>query len=274
MKRVLVNNPVLVVEALLSGVGDQPSPLPDSVAATVTASDGTVLMNAAAASSNGDGTYTLALTTSETEQLDTLTIDWAAGAAGTTRTVVEVVGGFHFTIAELRRLDPLADTAKYPTARLEQARTLAETAIEDACGTAFVPRYQAVTAYLRDGWAPNLPAPVTSIRSVTVDGTAWDSGQVTGLNVAGGHVYGPLLGWAAGSYRIGLEYGRDYCPPWVARASMLLARHILIDSPVDDRYTSVSTDVGTFSLITPGPGVMTAIPEVNSVIDQYRMPVV
>lgn len=272
-QRVLINTPATLTAAFLTGSGDAPTPLPDAVAVTVTASDGTVLIDAHDAFSNGDGTYSYPLTTTETAQLDTLTVDWSAGVAGSTRTYVEVVGGFHFTIPQLRAMKGLENATKYPAAALEQARTLAETAIEDECGVAFVPRHSLVTAYV-NGTGPSLPAEVTAIRSVTVGGTAWSADELAGVNVGAGWVYGPRTGWPSGQYVIGVEHGRLFCPPWVSRASMLLARHVLIESPIDDRYTSVSTDVGTFSLVTPGPDVVTAIPEVNSVIDAYRLPVV
>ena len=47
-----------------------------------------------------------------------------------------------FTVAQARAMSPLADTVKYSTQKIIDARTLVETALEDACGVAFVPRYR------------------------------------------------------------------------------------------------------------------------------------
>jgi hypothetical protein len=56
---------------------------------------------------------------------------------------------------------------------------------------------------------------------------------------------------------------------------MLLTKVWLIKGPLDDRLTSLSTDDGTFTLLTPGVrGSVFGIPEVDATLAQYRVPVI
>jgi hypothetical protein len=53
---------------------------------------------------------------------------------------------------------------------------------------------------------------------------------------------------------------------------MILTRAWLVSGPVDDRATQIAGDGITIPLSTPGfRGSTTGIPEVDAVIDQYRM---
>ncbi len=160
---------------------------------------------------------------------------------------------------------------KYATAQIIAMRTLVEESLEDACGVAFVPRYRREIVSGRGTTQIVLSQPrVTEIRSVTLDGVA-----VTPLAApsAQGVSYMPA-GWAQGrgNYVVAYEHGYPFAPARVKYAALRLAKRWMVDSPVDERATSVSTEDGTFSLVTPGMrGAMFDLPEVNAVVQMYDL---
>jgi hypothetical protein len=260
----------LTLAVQVNEVGTDPSP--DQATVTITRADGTALVTDSLTVNGDSGGFQYVLTPAQTALLDLLTIDWTftlGDQAQTLTTYAEIVGGFHFNLAEIRQSDPIDSQLQYSTDRLRRARTLAETAIEDACGVAFVPRYtyRSVNAY--GGSLIDLAPQVTRVRSASYNGTALTDTELANLTYAGAVDGGS---WTRGVWTVGYEHGYRTCPPWVSRATMLLAKHFLVDSPVDDRFTSVSTADGTFTMVTPGVrGAMFSIPEVNAVVEQYRL---
>jgi hypothetical protein len=114
---------------------------PGTVTVGITRADGTVLVAAGTATTgSGTGARTYNLTTTHTALLDRLTVTWTSTLKGTLLSYVEVVGGFWFSLAELRAIRGLTDTTDYPTSDLAAMRTTVEDAIEEYTG-ALVPRY-------------------------------------------------------------------------------------------------------------------------------------
>ena len=249
-------------------------PNPDAATVTITRDDGTAIVTGAAATEAGTGVVSYTLTPAQTAQLDVLTVAWTAAFGGQAQTftdTVEIAGGVFFTIAQLRAMNSqLANETKYPDSAIVEARTLAETALEDACDVAFVPRYrretfngvgasQVVLRYSR----------VSAVRSLKNDGTS-----VSGAVPSGDGVLYLQGGFAAGfgNWDIAYEHGYPEPPPRVAQAALLLAKNWLIKGPVDDRQTAMTTDDGTFSLSTPGlRGATFGIPEVDAVVAAYSV---
>lgn len=247
---------------------------PGVVAVTVTRENGTALTNGNA-TGVGAAARTFALTTTHTASLDILTVTWVSSTYGTLTTQVEIVGGFLFSIAQARAVKPLNNTDTYTAAAITEARTLAEMALEDACGVAFVPRY-ARRSFDGSGSGDLLLPPLA--RTVTVgsiDGTALTSSELADLEIYdSGVLYNPL-GWTAGRRNVSLTYTHGYPspPPRVGRACLLLAKRFLVDSPIHDRATSVTTDDGTTSFFVTA-GVRDAVfdvPEANAVVEEYGM---
>lgn len=279
MDRILtgVSTPIQVT---FSRDGDPENPAPDSATVRILRSDGTELVPATAAVDTGTGVFLYTLTPTQTATLDLLTVEWTATFDAVPQTIVsyvEVVGGFLFTISEARNLSPLGNETAYPTVDLLAARTAAETALEEACGTAFVPRYfntsldgQGTT----DLVLPNPYARPLSITAATVDGNTAD---LTGLQLyPDGTVYLPG-GWAKGRRNVVLRgtYGYRYPPPRVGRATLLLAKRLLVDSPVSDRTTMFQNEDGTSQWFVT-EGVRQAVfdvPQANSVIQEYGVKV-
>jgi hypothetical protein len=247
---------------------------PGAVTIGVTRDDGTVLVAAGTATGGGGAAArTFNLTTTHTGLLDVLTATWTSPTRGLDTTRHEIVGDFLFTVAQARAVSPLGNTATYTTQAITDARTMVETALEDACGVAFVPRYKRERVSGMGGTQLLLSMPrVRAIRSVTLDGVAVTD-AATIVNVGSGVAYYPT-GWTRGygNYEVAYEHGHDYPPPRVSQAALLWCKAHLVKGPIDDRTTSFSTDDGTFALATPGlRGSWTGIPEVDAVIQQYGM---
>jgi hypothetical protein len=246
-------------------------PNPDAATVTITRADGTPVVTDATVVNGPNGGFTYTLTPAQTALLDTLTATWTFTLNGFVQHLtsqVEIVGGYHFGLSQLRTMQPLSDQNAYSTAKLLDARTLAETTIEQACQRAFVPRYSIERVDSFQSW----PFPdVRAIRSaVNMDGTILTGAALT-------DAFNGIYPWHSYRYHnrswmVGVEYGMDSCPADVARASMLLARSYLLQGPEDDRATGMSNEFGSYTLVTPGVrGAYTNLPSVNALIDQYRL---
>lgn len=177
----------------------------------------------------------------------------------------------YFTTAEARAYPPLEDTSAYPDAAIDAARQLAEQALEDACGVAFVTR-SATTTVSGDGRSSLMLKPrASAITAVTVDSGVYSAGDLAGLVVSPtGEVYNPL-GWTSGHGNVVVTYNHGYTAPplRVKRAAILLARRWLVESPLDERTTRVQVaEGGTIDFLTASVDAFD-IPEVNAVVREY-----
>jgi hypothetical protein len=270
LTRVLIHSlPTIAATFDVDGTATDPSPATATV--TVTRDDGTILASGVSATRTGVGAFSYPLT--QTTLLDILTVEWTS-SLGTIATVVEVVGGFLFSIAQARALSPLSNTATYTTAKLLEARTMVETALEDACGVAFVPRYAKTTVNGSGTSTLLLPPRVRSIRSASNEGVAVSAPYLATMRLLStGELYYPSL-WASGfaNYELAYEWGYDYPPPRVSQAALLWAKSWLVKGPIDDRWTSMTSEDGTYALSTPGMrGANSGLPEVDQVIHEYSL---
>lgn len=217
--------------------------------------------------SDGVATYTLPAQTS----LDLLTITWA-GTEFTFTTQEEIVGARICSLAAIQE-----DVSEGITdERLQTARDIAESILEDECGIAFRPRYRRDTL---DGTGQRkllLSRPsVIALRSVELGEEALEVGDLK-VYPAGGSIWREGR-WTEGAQNVSVTYEHGFTAPpaQASRACALLARHIATKrlSNMDDRSTSYSTDEATYTLITPGVrGMVTAIPEVNAFIEAWQFP--
>lgn len=259
------------------GVATNPSP--DSATVTITRDDGTVLVNAAAATDTGAGTVSYPLTPTQTALLDILTVEWTATFGGQSQVFtdyVEVVGGFLFTIAEARSRSPLGNTATYSTADIISRRIIVEQEIEDACGVAFVPRYGREQLAGTGTFNLILSRPrITAIRSITNAGIALSSAELaTIVSSSAGVLYYPA-GWTPGvgstyaNYDVIYEHGYVYPPEPVRDIALFLLRDKFVNDPassgVDPRTTSIVTPDGTIRF---GEGRF-GVPWIDSTLANY-----
>lgn len=261
-------------------VDDEGDPVDAPQTPTVTVVDGAGTQVATGtATHTGTGVYTLALTGAQTAQCDTLTVTWSAGVA-TYITVVEVIGGWPVTLADIRNANTeLADTTRYPSALLAAARNAAMDRIENSTGVAWSTRRARVTL---DGdgstvlalRGPNRKAltEVQTVLGVTVEGAVWDPDGCV-LWPWGGLAAPDGLVWPVGRRNITVDvlHGVPVAPAPVCEAIVELAIGAVVEygSRVPERATSVSTDLGTFRLTLPGRDGPTGIPRVDAVIDQW-----
>ena len=239
---------------------------------TVTRNDGTVLVNAQAATNAGSGLFTYPLSIVHTVVTDLLQVAWTTNTGEIYSDRAEIAGGVYFTIAELRASSSKLTADKYPDDLVEAARVAAEAAIEDACGVPFVPRYFSQTGYntRRSTSLGGLPPFVRSLRSATADGVAVDVSSAVLTNDDEFYLAGY---WPTGTLVLHGEYGYDFVPPRVARAAVMLAGAYLFspNSAISDRtmrHTNQHGETEIFVVAGRG-GALFDIPEVNAVVELY-----
>lgn len=266
-------------------VDGEPTAATGDVTIEVLRADGTELTSGTASPRVDPGRYEYTLTPAQTAELNFLEARWTAtldGAEQIFTTWHEIVGGHIVSIADMRRFEPLDDEATYQVEDLIRARDLASYALERACNRGFTTHYAreivqpSTTSYL-----PLRGRVIRSAQSVTVGETALTDDEIASVFA---HRAGYLYRSAAwrGSSNVTVEYlhGEQVADPNVARAICLIAAEILYADALDgegsaipDRATSISSEAGTFSLITPGVGSAAfGLPEVNAVVQRWRIP--
>lgn len=238
-------------------------------APTVTAtrdSDGSVAATGTATGT--DGEWVFGVTAAQVPDVELLNVEWASGSS-TWRTQAEVVGGFLCTLDEIR--DAL-DGGDFTDDALEDAREWAEDWLEKACRVAFRPRYcrEKLSGQGTDLLFLSNPL-ASSVLSASDTGTTITPSSID-VDPVGVLNYSS---WSEGTRNVSVAYihGHDSTPALVRTACIRLARYRLLEDPSNtfERATSYTTEDATYTLITPGVrGAFTPIPEVNSVIQQYR----
>jgi len=237
-----------------------------------------VIASGTATVANPDGSYGFELLPAKTAALGRLTATWT-DAAGVRLTTQHDVVGFHLIgIDRLREFEPLDDEVRYGDAKLALGRDIASYALERACNRAFAPKLARETVTARGGRTLPLAAGPTALTSITLDGEAVDLDGI--LLDPAGYLERPLGDWSyGGSYLVTYEHGEQAVDPRVSRAVGLIAADLLFGDALDgqgsgipERATSLSTSDGTFSLVTAGMGSSFSLPEVNAVVQQWRLP--
>jgi hypothetical protein len=251
---------------------------PGTVTVTVTDAQGAVLATDAATGGSGTSarTYTLTAAT-HTLLLDRLTLAWESATKGTLTSVVEVVGGFAFALAELsaRLTDTTSD---YTAAQMADARTYAEQFIEDRINIALVPRFG---VYRGTASGTGFRIPRYGLRAIRWANTytagvatALTASELLALEADAGVVYGS---WPSGlrAVEVGYEHGEDGPSPEAKEAALAVAAQRLVIGPVDDRATQRASEFGPVNLATPGLfGAYSGIPFVDEFINAHRIPAV
>lgn len=259
-------------------------PTPDAATIEIVRSDGTELVAAGTpAFDEGTGRFSYTLDPADTLLLDRLTARWTAILSGyeqTTDTTVEIVGGFLCSLQQIAdHLDRGGTSTDYALRLKQTARTVAETAIEQACGQAFTIRYESRLFDGSNGTDLLLPFPFArTIRSVSIDDAAFTPDELALVipYPTEGVLYRAAQ-WGTGrrNIQVGWEHGQTPTPPDISRATALLAAHMLADGPWDDRGYGVTEDGAAFRLLTAGvSGAMFSIPEVEATVQRYRHPTI
>jgi hypothetical protein len=261
----------------------------DTVNVSIKRLDGTeVTTGPATQGTVGDGRYEFKLEEAHTQDLITYYADWSgtlAGALITVRDVVEVVGGFYFSIPEARASHPdLASSVTYTTADLQAKRIEVEQTCQAITGRSFVPRYNRV---LMDGTGTEcliLPdQDLRAVRSIKMAGraggtftafTTAEMGAVAALNSGvlcrdDGNVFTE----GRQNVLVEYEYGLDMPPEGVRTQAMRHLRYLLNAgrSGIPDRAISFTIqDGGVYRISTPGE-VRTGIPDVDAEYERHGL---
>lgn len=282
-ERIIINRSATLSHVFyVNGVAADPTGTPT---VQILRSDGTTVTTGTVTDDPAAGTWTVTIPATANTLLDTLEVTWTATVSGETQEYVDyvdVAGGYLFSIAQARALPPLSNTTTYTTARIAEARVLAEQTIEDACGRAFVPRYTRETLHGTGTQTLMLSMPdIRAVRSVAIttgtsaSGYTADELALLAVNPSG-LLHNNGAAWTAGvgNITVGYEHGLGTPPARVSQAALLLARSWLVKGPVDDRALGQATAGGDFSfgLATPGRGgSYVGIPEVDATIDAYSL---
>ncbi len=250
-----------------------------SVVVSITRLDGTVVQTGNADGPDPDGGYAFTFQGSDT--LDHLRVSWAATVGGDAITLdqdlIEVVGGFYFSLSEGRETDPvLADTVKFPTARLRERRDQVEAECERLTGQAWVPRFRRATLTGTGRTALVLPDPeIRAIRAVTLNGSVMTSGQLAGVGFNASGLLYLSSGWtpstlgAIGNVVVEYEHGHDRPDPDLVEAARLRFKSLCLEgrSNLPDRAErQVQVDANGGTVVYGSPNAeKTGIPAVDAV---------
>ena len=270
----------------------------DAVNVTVKRADGSTLSSGSALHQGSAGSGQYKYTVPAQSSLNILEVTWTGNFSGQPTslvTEVEIVGGFLFTVSELRSYDTaLANPDRFPLSMVLDRRIEVEDEFEDICGRAFVARFnreviQQTPAFLWEGQRSygqpflELEKPeLQAITKLTVDGTDqldWVTQKLVTRDRDDPYVlnlYGDALAMAyAEEIEIEYEYGMWRTPPVLKDKAKKRARGLLVGqtSRIDERATIMSIpDFGTFNLATPGQrGSHTGIPDIDEALSRYMI---
>jgi len=202
----------------------------------------------------------------EVPEVDLLTAVWSDGATSVT-TYTEVVGGFVTSLRSISKKLGTDTVAPEPEVAMEREIALRD--IEGACGVAFRNRYSR-EALDGPGTTDLLLSHPQAVKllSVTVAGEEMD---LDGLRVTAQGIVSGSANWPVGSGNIVVAYVHGYGSfPQAASPVRDLAAFRLTPAPsdVEERATSVTTDIGTYSIVLPGVrGARFPLPSVNAFVE-------
>jgi hypothetical protein len=285
MDRVLRNTAATITVTFYNG--SSPAEADGAVTVTAIKADGTTLFTTSATNDPAVGVYSVVIPPQAV--LTILTLTWAGTFTGTPITIestVEIVGGFYFSIAELRAYDKaLENTTKYPTAALVEARAYVEAEFEDICDRAFVPRFYRETGIVSDRdtnllWTEKPEViRITSFLVDNVDQMGWvnsnyikkDKYSPRALVVTDSAIGAMYAQDITAEY----EFGMTQVPLPIKQKALKRAKMVLTgqNSTIDERATTMMIpDVGTVNLATPGlRGSETGVPDIDVVLWRYKI---
>lgn len=295
MQQILVDTPATLSQ---SWYVDGTIVDPGVVTVTITKSDGTALYTDASTTGSGAAARTRALTTSDTANVDTLTVVWTSPTYGDLVDTVQIVGALIFTEVEARSFAakadessnaPLNDATEYPDAKILDVRTEIAQEFRTILGYPVGLHYERSVLdgtgtdelLVRDEHGDSV-IHLSSIRSVEyrdsgeTTWTAYTAAQLADILVdSWGRITRESLGtFTKGrrNIRVGFEYGISPSHRhWyrIKRAALILALDKLVPSNVGDRAITVTNEFGvTERRSLPGArrDVWYGIPDVDAAL--------
>lgn len=284
IERVLRGTPATVTVTFYGG--EEPQDADGTVTVTIKRSDGSTYSTGPATHEGDIGSGQYSVTISAQTTLDQFELEWSGDFGGSTATLtsyVEIVGGFYFTVSELRKYDQaLTNATRFPVEKLVEKRLDVESEFEEICGRAFVPRFhrEHLMNYSGEDYLRTEKPEVYKILKLTVDGqdrTSWEAGKLLVRDQDDPHIihlYDEALELAwSDDVVIEYEYGLKKTPRLIKQAGLKRARGLLLgqNATIDERATVMSIpDFGTFNLATPGPQY-TGIPDIDAILHRHMI---
>jgi hypothetical protein len=253
--------------------------------------DGSTLFSTNATNDPAVGVYTVVIPAQA--NLNYLTLTWTGSFTGTPvsiATEVEIVGGFYFSIGELRGYESsFSNLTKYPDSALIEARAQVESEFEDICHRSFVPRFWRETSVDTDSDEDMLwleKPEVTKFNLLSQNGQDYLNYYTSGYLIRdrnsprGVHVVNQalaLFNYDTLYYPISAEYeyGLYSVPIQIKQKALKRAKQFLLGqkSTIDERATTMLLpDIGTVNLATPGErGAETGVPDIDVVLRRYTL---
>jgi len=289
MERVLRNTAATVSVTFYNGT----TAVEADGAVTVVAkkANGSTLFSTTATNQPAVGVYSVVIPAQA--NLNILTLTWTGSFTGTPVSIqseVEIVGGFLFSLGELRAYESaFTNTTKYPDSVLADARAQVEAEFEDICHRAFVPRYWREDSLETDPdewmiWTEKPEANVfTGLAQSGQDLLSYytngylvrDKHSPRGIHVTNYATnlfnYDPLYYPISAEY----EYGLKQVPIPIHTKALKRAKQFLLGlkSTIDERATTMLLpDIGQVNLATPGErGSETGVPDIDVVLRRYTL---
>lgn len=222
--------------------------------------------------------WTVPLTAAQLSEVDLLTAEWTGEvdeSSNTYTTYAEIVGGFVVSLLAIE--EELGEEASAD--KLTEAREIALHRIESACGVAFRRRYarEILDGQGRRGLFLDYRRPL-QILKVEIGEVALSEAAIGELTLKSSGAVDRESGWPCGVNNIVIAYAHGHTfYPAATEPIRDLAAYYLTKAPTDwnQRATSVSTELGTYALVTPGVrGASFPLPSVNAFVDQFTAPLV
>jgi len=212
------------------------------------------------------------------DTLDLYDVFWVWSNGQSRRTQFELVGGFLFTLADVRAYDAAFTETAYPDAKLIDTREKVEDTFEGArtTGVAFRPRGR--REFLDGTGTTCLFVSASLLRrvlSVKIDGVAFTGPELADLKV---YEHGEIIRDELGTFARGLrnvevlyEHGFGSVPGDVWEAGLVLNKYVMAKGPMDGdgRATAVFTEFGGYRLTIAGRDGWTGLPDVDAVLGRY-----
>ena len=289
MERVLRNTAATVSVTFYNGTTAVEAD--GAITVVVKKADGSTLLSTTATNQPAVGVYSVVIPAQTA--LNFLTLSWTGSFTGTPVTIqseVEIVGGFFFSLGELRTYESaFSNLTNYPDSRLADARDQVEAEFEDICRRAFVPRYwrEASIEIDPDEYMIWLEKPEATVFTVLKQNNQdllsyYNSGYLIrdknsprGIHVINTAVN--LFNYDTMYYPITAEYeyGLTQVPIPIKQKALKRAKQLLLGqrSTIDERATTMLLpDIGQVNLATPGErGSETGVPDIDVVLRRYTL---
>lgn len=246
MQRILQRTSAALTWSPVDSDGEPSLVDPGTVTVTITDSAGVELHADAATTSDGvERTYTLS--TTDTATLDVLTATWKVAGNVVAETQAAIVGGYYFTLAELRASHKtVLDNGKWTNALLLKLRNEVEESFESWTQMSWVPRFSVSTVHAG-------LADVQAIRNIRwirhySDNDTFTEGSAAEVADTHGTAWGSVHGWCHNYGRtvIGVEHGMNEPPADLKAAAMRYCQRLATrrESGLSDRAQSYTTPEG------------------------------